>query len=362
MLRSDSNGFFTWKRSLIWKLILINGLVIGVVIWITGVSVKDFACFLVNQYRFSDDVEKGLFNSTMQNYLLRASIIAVTAAAVIHYFFVRRIVKRLKQLAVFARQLTKGHYPETIKESSQDEIGQLTKDFNQLVRTLQQVEESRKQMISDISHELRTPLSNINGYLEALSEGVIEGSQEIYRSLHNESMHLTYLVDQLHQLSAWGAKKLSEPNLQEVNIQLFVEACIQHFEMELKSKKISSHIDLQPAVVLADQVGLKQIMNNLLKNAIQYDEGGFIEIDGELTANEYRIKITNEGRSIPPEKSEQIFERFYRLESSRNRETGGSGLGLAIVKEIVKRHGGRVGLITDGKRHTFWFSLPIKKP
>ncbi len=252
-----------------------------------------------------------------------------------------------------------GVYPEPITKRSNDEIGQLAQNCNQLVQVMRQGEERRKQMISDISHELRTPLSNIKGYLEALREGMINGNKELYHSLYEEAVHFSDLVDQLHQLSAWEAKKMREADLQIIDIFSFVETSVRHFEMELKNKNILCPVKLQPATVLADPKGLKQIVNNLMKNAIQYDEGGVIEVYGELAGKEYRIMFKNSGREIPPQKAKQIFERFFRLEPSRNRETGGSGLGLAIVKEIVSRHGGKVGLQTNGKVHSFWFSLPV---
>ncbi|UYZ15168.1 ATP-binding protein [Brevibacillus sp. WF146] len=356
-LRKNLVGF--WTKSIIWKLVLINALVIGLVIWIAGVTVKDFACYLVNQNQFSGNVNSELFNSTMRDYLIRASVIAAATAAIIHYFLARRIVTRLRQLAFFFRQIMNGVYPEPITKRSNDEIGQLAQNCNQLVQVMRQGEERRKQMISDISHELRTPLSNIKGYLEALREGVINGNKELYHSLYEEAVHFSDLVDQLHQLSAWEAKKMREADLQIIDIFSFVETSVRHFEMELKNKNILCPVKLQPATVLADPMGLKQIVNNLMKNAIQYDEGGVIEVYGELAGKEYRIMIKNSGREIPPQKAKQIFERFFRLEPSRNRETGGSGLGLAIVKEIVSRHGGKVGLQTNGKVHSFWFSLPV---
>ncbi|MCZ8513694.1 ATP-binding protein [Paenibacillus filicis] len=353
----DFSGF--WRKSIIWKLVLINALVMGVVIWLTGVSVKDFACLLVSQTRLSNEINPEFFKSTMQDYLIRASILAVAAAAIIHYFFARRIVIRIRKLAASTRELAKGKKPEPIKVQTSDEIGQLTRDFNQMVQTLKQMEESRKQMISDISHDLRTPLSNINGYLEALSEGIIEGNKEIYRSLHEESVHLVKLVDQLHQLSAWEAKKLHEAELRQIEVPSFIKTSIQQFELEFKKKKIRYSLNMPFATVLVDPIGFKQIINNLIKNAIQYNTGEVIEIRGELTDTEYRIMVNNTGRAIPFEKANRVFERFYRLEPSRNRETGGSGLGLAIVKEIVERHGGEVGVNTDGKHHSFWFTLPV---
>ncbi|MGG1552316.1 sensor histidine kinase [Paenibacillus ferrarius] len=359
MWRFSKNWLDYLRSSIAWKLILLNVLVMGIMIWLTGFSVKEFACYLVDQYRNSGMVNKGLFNDTMRDYLIRASLVAIAVAAVTHYIFIKRIVSRLRELTVYARRLTKGEYPETIQDPSLDEIGMLTHDFNQLVSALKQAEAGRKKMITDISHELRTPLSTIKGYLEALSEGVITGNRDVYRSLYDESLHLAELVEQVHQLSVWETKVLSKGELQPVEISEFIQSSIGAFDMQLKDKQIQSRIVLQPGTVMADPVGLKQIINNLMKNAIQYDEGGFIQILGEVKDEAYQVTVRNKGQRISPEQAEQVFERFYRQEPSRNRETGGSGLGLAIVKEIVVQHGGKAGLTTDGNDHSFWFTLPL---
>lgn len=339
---------------------LINGMVIGIVIWLVGVSVKDFACLLVGQYEFFEEEKQEFFNSTMHFYLLRASLIAVIVAALIYYFLIRKVLVPLQNLMKSTQLMTEGEYPDPIKITSEDETGQLSRHFNQMVVTLKQTEESRKQMLSDISHELRTPLSNLNGYMEALSSGVIQGDSELYRSLHEESKHLTHLVDQLHQLVIWETKKLNKPELKKIDINHVIQNCIQIFKLEFEYKNIQCEIHLKLGKVLGDEMGLRQVMSNLLKNAIQYDRGGFIRITGETVKNNYRVTVTNIGQPIHAEKANQIFERFYRIDPSRHRDTGGSGLGLSIAKEIVKQHGGDIGLISNHDENSFWFTIPVE--
>ncbi|GGD83733.1 sensor histidine kinase [Paenibacillus nasutitermitis] len=350
--------FFFWEKSIIWKIMIINGMVVGIVIWLVGVSVKDFACLLVGQYQFIGEEKQNFFNSTMHFYLLRASLIAVIVAALIYYLLMRRILIPLQNLLKSTRLMTKGEYPDPIQVTSKDETGQLSRHFNQMISTLRQTEESRKQMLSDISHELRTPLSNLNGYLEALSSGVIQGEPELYRSLHDESIHLTRLVDQLHQLAIWETKRLNKPQWHLIDLDKIVQSSFQGFELELNNKNIQCEINLEPGKVLGDAFGLRQVMTNLLKNAIQYDRGGLIRMTGETVKNEYRTTITNKGQQIPSEKANHIFDRFYRIDPSRHRDTGGSGLGLAIAKEIVQQHGGEIGLVSNGHEHSFWFTIP----
>ncbi|MCJ7688512.1 MAG: HAMP domain-containing protein [Clostridiaceae bacterium] len=172
------------RKSILFKLMLINSLVVGIVIWLAGVSVKDFACLLVNQNKISADGRNLLFNQTMQFYLLRVSIFAVFIATISYYYLVKRLLLPLHRLNDSIKSISQGQYQEPIPVTSQDEIGQLTDNFNHFIRKFKQVEELRKKMVNDIAHNLRTPLTNINGYLEALSNGVILGDRELYHSLH----------------------------------------------------------------------------------------------------------------------------------------------------------------------------------
>lgn len=335
---------------------LVNSMVIAAVIWLVGVSVKDFACALVGQYDFVDKEQQVAFNETMHIYLLRASLIALFVAALIYYVWMRRVLTPLRNLTKSMRVMAEGQFPDPIKAVSEDEIGQLSRHFNHMIAVLKQAEESRKQLFSDISHDLRTPLSNLNGYLEALSTGVIEGDGELYRSLHDESKQLTHLVDQLHQLAVLEGKKLE---VQRVNVAEMIRSTVHFFELELKNANIDCQTAIAAGCVHADEAGLRQVLTNLLSNAVQYRTSNVIRITGEALSGKYRVTVTNEGEFIAPEQAGRIFERFYRIDASRNRDTGGSGLGLSIANEIIRQHGGEIGLASDGNKHSFWFELPL---
>ena len=347
------------RKSILFKLMLINSLVVGIVIWLAGVSVKDFACLLVNQNKISADGRSLLFNQTMQFYLLRASIFAVFVATIFYYYLVKRLLLPLHRLNNSIKSISEGQYQEPIPITSQDEIGQLTDNFNHFIRKFKQVEELRKKMVNDIAHNLRTPLTNINGYLEALSNGVILGDRELYHSLHEEAIHMTNMVEQLHQLNVWESRKISKIDTEKILIETVVEVSTKSFALEFEKKNIVCEINLQSASIKGNKDGLRQVIDNLIKNAVNYNQGSKIKIKGEYEGNMYRVAITNIGKSISQDKSEKIFERFYRLESPDNCESEGSGLGLAIVKEIIELHGGRVGLSSKENQHTFWFTVPL---
>ncbi|MEX2460635.1 MAG: ATP-binding protein [Paenibacillaceae bacterium] len=349
-----------WKNHVAWKLIGVNILVMLVVIWLVGVSVKDFACVLVDKYRLIGEEKNFFFNRTMQFYLIRASLLAIVVAAVIHFVFIKKILSPLKKLTQSTRQLMDGSYPEPIKVSSEDEIGQLTQYFNELTLTLKRTEENRRRMLSNVSHDLRTPLSNLNGYLEALSSGVLVGDRDLYLSLLEETQHITRLVEQLHQLSVWEDRQATSMTYSSIQIDELIARCMQSFQWELKNKNIELNVALAKEVVIGDEDGLRQVLNNLLQNAISYNEGRMIWVSGVIEPLYYRITVSNVGELLPEELRELVFERFFQADPSRYRgeKTKGSGLGLAIVKEIVKKHGGRVGLISANNKHSFWVTIP----
>lgn len=347
-------------RHITWKLIAVNILVMLIVIWLAGVSVKDFACVLVEKYRLVGEEKNLFFNRTMHFYLIRASLLAIVVAALIHFVVIKKILSPLKRLTQSTRQLMDGSYPEPIKVSSEDEIGQLTGYFNDLTLTLKRTEENRKRMLSNISHDLRTPLSSLNGYLEALSSGVLVGERELYQSLLEESQHITRLVEQLHQLSAWEDRQEAGMTYSHIQIDDLVARCSQSFQWELQSKNMELDISLAPELIMGDEDGLRQVLNNLIQNAISYNTGRMIWISGVSESLQYRITVSNIGEPLPEELRELVFERFFQADPSRHRgeKTKGSGLGLAIVKEIVKKHGGSVGLKSENNKHSFWVTLP----
>ncbi|WP_339318249.1 ATP-binding protein [Paenibacillus sp. FSL R10-2734] len=349
------------RLNIMWKFTLVNVAVIGIAVWLAGVSVKDFACLLIANSPSVSPEESASFTQTMQTFLIKASLLAVLIAGIFHYYFVRRLLSPLKQLGRAARQMAQGEMPEPLSFRVRDEIGQLTEDFNHLSQKLKQVEELRKKMLSDIAHELRTPLTNINGYLEALSAGVIKGNAELYQSLHEESIRITRMVEQLHELNVWQGKKISNDNKVNVlSIDKVIESCIDHFSLEFKSRGISLQSNIEAAQVVGDEDGLKQVLHNLLTNVLQYDQGGWIKIGGTRNEFGYQVTVNNLGQPIPKEKETLIFERFYRLDSSRSRDTGGAGLGLSLVKEIIEQQKGKAGLRSDGNEHSFWFTIPLK--
>lgn len=341
-------------HSLQWKLILINTFVISLVFLIAGVSVKDFACLLVGKYSLVGE-QQANFNRTMHYFLLWAGFLAMLLATMVHYFSVRSILTPLKKLNASTHAAIQTKHLSPLPVSSTDEIGELTKHVNRLITTLKETENNRKQTLHDLSHELRTPLTNLRGYMEALHSGLLQGNPELYRMLYQESVYLTKLINQLNQYTEDLTKS---PCFENVDIKRLMLNALQDSQQELQTNQIDVHTTIESAMLLVDQDAIKQVMNQLLINAIRYNHGLTLFITGKKVKDSYLITITNRGQSIPNNLRKYLFEPFFRIDPSRQRETGGLGLGLAVVKQIVERHGGKVGLSSHENKHTFWFHIP----
>ena len=346
------------KPGMFWRMTFINALIVAIVVWLAGVSVKDYACFLVNGTN-QGGVFGAEFRETLQQFLLKASIAAFCIAAIVHYLLSRLAFRPIRRLASAARQMTQGDYPEPVAVTSRDDIGRLTADFNQLIATLRMNQDNQKQMLADMSHDLRTPLSNLTGYLEALKNGVIEGDKELYESLHEEALYLAALVGQFHELNVWQARPAEKDrDAETIRMATFWTVMRQAFELESRQAGVCINVEVEEACIQADAQGLKQVVENLVTNAIQYNAGSVVTVLGKKLGSSYLTEIANPGIPLAEDKLSRLFERFYRGDDARQR-SGGSGLGLAIVKEIIARQGGECGVRYEQERYVFWYTLPL---
>jgi signal transduction histidine kinase len=227
--------------------------------------------------------------------------------------------------------------------------------------SLARIEQLRRNMVSDVAHELRTPLSNICGYLEAIQDNVIQPTPEAIDSLYEEALLLHRLINDLQELAVAEAGQLKLAR-QPVAIGDLVDKAVQVVQGRVNgSRTIRTEIapNLPPAHVDSERIG--QVLRNLLNNAVEYTPaGGNIIVSARQVRNQIQINVHNEGAGIAPAHLGNLFERFYRVDDSRTRETGGSGLGLAIVKQLVEAHGGSVWVESEpGRFANFVFTLPL---
>lgn len=255
------------------------------------------------------------------------------------------MTRPIRRMAAATRSLASGKYTTRLQVSAVDETGQLANDLNNLAEILEKNRIARSQWIADISHELRTPLSILRGKIEALQDGVYQPTEETFRGLHREVMHLGLLVDDLYQLSLSDVGAMSYSRT-EVQPCWALEQAILLLESELKERSLSLEIAVdisQDDILFADNERLKQLFTNLLANSIRYtDRGGFIHISvtrqGEMLV--YTIEDSLPG--VSSEHLEKLFDRLYRVDASRSRDLGGAGLGLSICYNIVKGHNGSI--------------------
>jgi two-component system sensor histidine kinase BaeS len=348
-------------KRLLWRLTIINIVIVASFIVLSSWAIYNTACFLADGLVRMNNQKQAQFDSTLFQYLWIFSISTIVIGSLIHFNLTKKMMQPLKELMESTRKMKQGHYPRPLATKTEDEIGQLIGHFNELVQQLKENQDNRRKVVSDLSHEFRTPLSNLNGYLNALSNGVIEGDQKLYRSLHNETKRLISMVEQLEELKEWdylSKQKFSEK--EPVDMQLLIAQSLELFRWSLLKAGIKVDVKVESGIVNVNNGGIQQVLGNLIDNAIRYNRGiEPIKIKGENTKSEYMLSVTNSGQPIPLEEQDQIFERFYRVDPSRSQHSGGTGLGLAISKEIVEHHDGKIGIRTEGNHHTFWFTLPL---
>jgi two-component system, OmpR family, sensor histidine kinase BaeS len=257
----------------------------------------------------------------------------------------RTMIRRIDALAVGTHQLSSGHYATRVKDSGSDELSQLARDFNLLARTLEQNEQARKQWIVDISHELRTPLAVLRGEIEALQDGVRAASPAALNSLHDEVLQLTRLIEDLYQLSLSDLGGLSyrkaalDPVALLGNTLAAYRSLLADRQLTLSEKlpdvgKLSLHGDAER---------LRQLFENLLENSLRYtDVGGALEVALTELGTEIEVVFRDSAPGVDEADLPRLFERLYRVESSRNRASGGAGLGLSICRNIIEAHGGSI--------------------
>lgn len=230
-------------------------------------------------------------------------------------------------------------------------------------RLARENEQKKDELIVYLAHDIKTPLTSMIGYLSLLSE--IKDMPQEQRNRYidialDKSYRLEYLINELFDVVRFNSEKIVLEK-EEINLNLMLEQIADDFYPTLKemNKKINFTSD-EKTILYADPDKLSRVFNNLIKNAVNYSkENTDIDISILNKENQATVKITNKGKQIPKEKLDKIFEKFYRLDSSRTSKTGGSGLGLAIAKEIVELHGGRIYAESDMKETTFSVILPI---
>jgi signal transduction histidine kinase len=276
----------------------------------------------------------------------------------------RALTRPIRELTTATQAVAAGDLGRTVPVRSKDELGQLATAFNRMSSELEHAQDLRRQMTADIAHELRTPLSVILGHVDALAEGVLPANAETFDVIRDETTQLGRLVEDLRTLSRADAGELTL-NLQSISAQTLLERARAAHRPFAVEKQIELELNVDPATpqVTVDVERMAQVLGNLLNNALRYTpEGGTISLYAGAAGDGVEMHVTDSGPGIEAQELPNVFNRFYRGDKSRQRETGGSGLGLAIAKSIVELHGGRIRVESEpGQGATFVIWLAAAK-
>lgn len=276
------------------------------------------------------------------------------------------VTARLDQFINAAKEISNGNYKTRVNVSGDSELTELSDAMNSMCQALENVDETHKKFISDVSHELKTPLASIKLICDSIVDTEnpdIDMIKEFLADLSNEVDRLTRIVERLLTLTKIGNEE-EQATLTPVDFVVMLNAIMNRLKPNAEAKHILLCGDFDSAQitpVLIDYDKLWEAIYNITDNAIKYTpEYGTVKMELVSKSTELAVSVSDSGPGIPEEERERIFDRFYRLDDSRTRETGGTGLGLAIAKEAVLLHGGRIE-ITESELGGSRFILNIPK-
>lgn len=286
---------------------------------------------------------RDLILKDMKNLIIGISLLMIIVVIAVSVFLSQKISKPIIVVSKMTDFIKMGGYDQKLEyESSIVEIDNLINSINELSRELYKMENMRKNLTSDISHELRTPLTSIQTHLEAMIDGIWEPSKERLNSVNEEVIRLSHLVNQLKNLAKFDSYE-DKLNLKNENLTQLIKNIIYNNESYALDKNIRIKYELEDVNANIDKEKISQVIINLISNAIRYTN-----LNGEILIKLYKksdfikIIVKDNGIGIPEESLDYIFERFYRVDKSRCRNTGGTGVGLTICKSIVDLHKGKI--------------------
>jgi signal transduction histidine kinase len=304
---------------------------------------------------------QGIFLSTVNQAILIGALGAILASLLLGAVLARSLTRPLHELAEATRRVAQGALGIQVPVRSNDEIGQLTGSFNRMSADLDQSNKLRKQMTADIAHDLRNPLSILLGYTEALSDGKLTSSPEIFDTMHDSAGQLSRLVDDLRTLSLADAGELPiQP--QPVAPAALLERARAAYAAQAEGRGIRLSVaasDNLPEITV-DPERMAQVFANLVANALRYTpSGGLIELSAGQEAGQVWMAVRDTGSGIAPEDLPNVFNRFYRGDRSRQ-NNGDAGLGLTIARSLVTLQGGEIAVeSTPGQGTQFTMRFPV---
>ena len=319
-------------------------------------------------FRFSDGAEGSAFivsnvddllpevRSMVKEMMFLGVMILVVAGVTLTVWVYRSILSPLNKLQEATKQIRDGNLEFTLDADADDEIGHLCQDFEEMrIRLKENAEEKiqydkeSKELISNISHDLKTPITAIKGYVEGILDGVASSPERLdkyIRTIYNKANDMDRLIDELTFYSKIDTNKIPY-TFSKINVSQYFKDCVDEVGLDMEARGIElgyfNYVD-EDVTVIADAEQMKRVINNIISNSVKYldKKKGIINIRIKDVGDFIQIEIEDNGKGIAAKDLPNIFDRFYRTDSSRNSSQGGSGIGLSIVRKIVEDHGGRI--------------------
>lgn len=320
--------------------------------------------------------------SIANKFLSYVGILAVLIGAAIMFMISRNFTKPILDLSAIAKRMSDLEFEVKYEVKTQDEIGELGHSINTLSKKLEttiselknvnnelqsdiqnkiQIDEMRKEFLSNVTHELKTPIALIQGYAEGLQENINEDpeSRDFYcEVIIDEAVKMNKMVKKLLSLNQieFGTNQVE---LERIDIIALIQSVLNATDILIKQKEITVYFDAsEPVYVWADEYMIEEVVTNYISNAINHADGAkIIEVKVIYIQNVVRIAVFNTGEEIPEEDIEKVWIKFYKVDKARTREYGGSGIGLSIVKAIMDAHNQKCGVINHKNGVEFWFEL-----
>ena len=300
------------------------------------------------------------FLDRINGALLTGAVVALLVGVLAGVLLARTLAAPLGQVSAAAGAIAAGDLSQRVPERGTVETKALARSFNQMAGNLEQAEQLRRNLLADVAHELRTPLTVIQGNLQALLDGVYPLERAEIATIYDETRLLSRLVADLRELAQAEAGQL-KLHLGPVDVGAVLAQTVDSFALLAQDSQISLELDapngLPPA--LADPDRLAQVLRNLLANALRHAaSGGHVQVRARPEAGELRLSVIDDGPGIPAADLPHVFDRFWRGDPARSRDSGGSGLGLAITRHLVEAQHGQIGVEShEGRGTEFWFTL-----
>lgn len=300
--------------------------------------------FVASPQAFARSQAEANFLRRTNRLLLIGASGALGLSLLLGIVLARSFTRPIRELTTASQAIASGNLEQQVPVRSDDELGQLALAFNQMSSQLARSRDLRQQMTADIAHELRTPLSVILGQIDALDDGLVPPSAAAFEILRDETSRLGRLVEDLRILSRADAGELALERRPTSPARMLEQAAVAHRPLA-GEKSVELSLELEPNLpeIEVDPDRMAQVLGNLLSNAIRHTpSGGSIQMIARRTPQAVEIRVRDTGPGVDAQDLPHLFERFYRADPSRQRETGGSGLGLAIARTMVELHGGQI--------------------